>query len=262
MLRNVYAPLSAGVGQERLLEILANNMANTNTVGYKEDQVSFRGLEADPWPNYQNPLPPAPFKTDMNEVYPLHGNEMGYVSVADVQTDFGQGSLRRTDNNLDFAMQGEGFFSVMTPFGERYTRDGSFTINRDGMLTTKSGAPVQGEKGAIVGLQEGNARVLPTGEIYAGEKYVDRIKTVDFKDKKLLQRLGGNMYIHDGAPNNIFQATGEITQGHVEASNVNPMKNMTAMIIAHRTYEALQKTIKTHDENLGLTSSKVGEANG
>ncbi len=262
MLRNVYAPLSAGVGQERLLEILANNMANTNTNGYKEDQVSFRGLEADPWPNYSNPNPPAPFKMDMKEVYPLRGNDMGYVSVADVKTDFAPGSLRRTDNNLDFAIQGEGFFAIMTPFGERYTRDGSFTLNRDGVLTTKNGAPVQGEKGAIAGLQEGNMRVLSSGEVYAGEKYIDKIKSVDFKDKKVLQRLGGNLYIHDGAPSNIIASSGEITQGHVELSNVNPMKNMSAMIIAHRTYEALQKTIKTHDENLGLSSSKVGEVNG
>jgi flagellar basal-body rod protein FlgG len=261
MLRNVYAPLSAGVGQERLLEILANNMANANTTGYKEDQVSFRGLEADPWPNYENPLPPAPFKMDMQEVYPLHGNEMGYVSVADVRTDYSQGSLRRTDNPLDLAMQGDGFFAVMTPFGERFTRDGSFTLNRDGMLTTKSGSPIQGEKGAIVGLQEGSVRILPSGEVYSGEKYIDKIKTVEFKDKSALQRLGGNLYIHDGSPQNVMPAKGEITQGHIEVSNVNPMKNMTAMIIAHRTYEALQKTIKTHDDNLGLTSSKVGDIN-
>jgi flagellar basal-body rod protein FlgF len=261
MLRNVYAPLSAGVGQERLLEILANNMANTNTSGYKEDQVSFRGLEADPWPNYQNPLPPAPFKMDMSEVYPLRGNDMGYVSVADVKTDFSQGGLRRTDNPLDLAIQGEGFFSIITPFGERFTRDGSFTLNRDGLLTTKAGAPVQGEKGAIVGLQEGNTRILSSGEVYAGDKYIDKIKMVDFKDKSALQRLGGNLYIHDGVPSNTTAARGEIAQGQIETSNVNPMKNMTAMIIAHRTYEALQKTIKTHDDNLGLTSSKVGETN-
>jgi flagellar basal-body rod protein FlgF len=261
MLRNVYAPLSAGLGQERLLEILANNMANANTSGFKEDQLSFRGLDADPWPNYADPNPPAPFKLDMKEVYPLHGNEMNYVSVADVKTDFSQGSLRRTDNPLDMALQGDGMFVLMTPFGERFTRDGSFTLSPSGMLTTKGGAPVQGEKGAIVGLQEGNIRILPTGEVYSGEKYIDKLKVANFKDTKSLQRLGGNLWIHDGAPSNQTEFKGEVAQGQLESSNVNSMKNMTSMIIAHRTYEALQKTLKAHDDSMGLSASKVGEIN-
>jgi flagellar basal-body rod protein FlgG len=196
---------------------------------------------------------------NMEEVYPLRGNEMNYVAVADVKTDFTQGSLRRTDNPLDMSLQGDGMFSVMTPFGERYTRDGSFTLSPGGMLTTKGGAPLQGEKGAIVGLQEGTIRVLPTGEVYAGEKYVDKIKIASFKDNKALQRLGGNLWIHDGSPSNFSEFKGEIAQGQIESSNVNPMKNMTSMIIAHRTYEALQKTLKAHDDNMALSASKVGE---
>jgi flagellar basal-body rod protein FlgF len=260
MLRNIYAPLSGGVAQERLLEILANNMANANTAGFKEDQISFRSQLADPWPNYQNPIPPAPFKLDMKEVYPLHGNEMEYASVAEVKTDFGQGSIKNTTNPLDVALQGEGFFTIMTPFGERYSRDGGFSLTPDGTLVTSNGMAVQGERGAIVGLQEANVRILPTGEVYSGDRYVDRLKVVSFTDSSLLQRLGGNLWVHDGPPTNTAAFKGQVTQGAIESSNVNAMKNLTNMIVAHRTYEALQKAVKAHDDSMGLSSSKIGEA--
>lgn len=259
MLKNVYAPLSGGIGQERVLEILANNIANTSTTGFKEDNVSFSSMAANPWPSYSNPLPPAQFKKDLTELMPLRGNEMGYVAVSEVATSFEQGSLRKTGNSTDVAVEGKAFFSVMTPFGERFTRDGSFSLTPEGMLVTKNGFMVQGENGAITGIKEGELKILATGEVYSGEKFIDKIKSVEFQDPKLLQRLGSNLWVHDGAPENIVQSTSRLSQGYLESSNVNPMKNMTNMIIAHRTYEALQKAVKAHDESMHLSATKVGE---
>lgn len=262
MLKNIYAPLSGGVVQERVMEIIANNMANTNTTGFKEEQVTFKAFDANPWPSYKTPLPPAHFKLDMRDLYPLHGNEMGYVALSDVSTSHIQGGLQKTGNPLDVAVQGNGFFSVQTPFGERYTRDGSFTLSPEGMLVTKTGSAVQGENGAIVGLKEGDVRIMNSGEVYVGERFVDKLKTVAFADTKQLQRLGSNFFVHDGAPENMIPPTGEVAQGFLESSNVNPMRNLTNMIVAHRSYEALQKAVKAHDESMQQSSQKVGVVDG
>ncbi len=262
MLKNVYAPLSAGVAQERVMEILANNMANTNTTGFKEDNVSFASMLADPWPSYRTELPPAPFKLDMRELHPLHGSEMEYAALSEVKTDHRQGALQKTGNPLDFALEGKGFFSVMTPFGERFTRDGSFSLSPEGVLMTKGGFAVQGENGALTGLKEGNVKVLSTGEVYVGDRFVDKMKTTSFSDEKLLQRLGSNLWVHDGPQANQSRGTAELSQGYVEGSNVNPMRNLTNLITAHRTYEALQKAVKAHDESMGLSANKIGEVQG
>lgn len=262
MLKNIYAPLSGGVGQERVMEIIANNLANTNTVGYKEEQITFQSMDSNPWNSYSSVLPPAPFKMDMKELYPLRGNEMAYVAVSDVRTSLVQGGLQKTGNPLDLAIQGNGMFVVNTPFGERYTRDGSFSLTPDGVLVTKNGALVQGENGAIAGLKEGDVQILPSGEVFLGDRFVDKIKTVAFNDTKSVQKLGDNLFVHDGPPDNIIAPTGEVTQGYLESSNVNPMRNLTNMIVAHRSYEALQKAVKTHDETLQLSSSKVGNVDG
>jgi flagellar basal-body rod protein FlgF len=258
MLKNIYAPLSGGVAQEKVMEILSNNVANANTNAFKEEQVTFASLEANPWPNYKNPLPPAQFKLDMRDLNPLHGNEFGYAAIANVATSHQQGSLKNTGNPLDLAIQGGGFFAVQTPFGERFTRDGSFTLTPDGTLVTKSGAPVQGEKGPITGLSEGNVEVLPGGEVHLNGKLVDKLQIVEFDKKDLLQKLGDNLFVHDGPPENRVTFQGQVAQGSVEGSNVNPMRNLTNMIVAHRTYEALQKAIKSHDETMGM-AQRVGE---
>lgn len=258
MLKNLYSPLSGGVLQERIMEIIANNLANTNTTAFKEDEISFQAQEANPWPSYPTPLPPAPFKINMQDLWPLKGNEMEYVTLSEVRTSHLQGPMIKTNNPLDIAVQGDGFFEVMTPFGERLTRDGSFSISNDGILITKNGAVVQGENGAISGLNGKELRILPTGEVYMGKEFIDKLKVIAFKDHTLLERLGENLWIHNGAPENIKAPVGEISEGYLEGSNVNPMRNLTNMIIAHRSYEALQKNVKSQDETMQY-ANKISE---
>ena len=262
MLKNIYGPLSGGVAQERVLEVLSNNIANTNTTGFKEEVVSFSAMGADPWGSYSTPFPPAQFKQDMRDLYPLRGNDMGYSALANVAVSHTQGSLRETANPTDLALQGDGYFVVNTPFGERYTRDGSFSITPDGTLVTKNGLVVQGESGPITGLKEGNLQVLPTGEVYDGDTLVSKLKLVSVQDQEVLQKLGDNLWIHDGPPENLGNFAGEVSQGYLESSNVNPMRNLTSMIVAHRTYEALQKAIKSHDETMQIAAQKVGNVQG
>ncbi|WP_397599448.1 flagellar hook-basal body protein [Silvanigrella sp.] len=258
MLKNVYSPLSGGVLQERLMEIISNNLANTNTTAFKEDEISFQAQEANPWPSYATPHPPAPFKTNMQELWPLKGNEMAYVTLSEIRTAHTQGPMIKTGNPLDVAVQGDAFFEVMTPFGERLTRDGGLSISNDGILINKNGAVVQGENGAITGLNGKEFSILPTGEIYVGKKFVDKLKMISYKDNTLLERLGESLWVHNGPPENLKVPVGEITQGYLEGSNVNPMRNLTNMIIAHRSYEALQKTVKSQDETM-QNANKISE---
>lgn len=262
MLKNIYGPLSAGRAQEKVLEILANNIANSGTTGFKEQDVSFSAMLANPWPNYQNPNPPAPFKKDMNDVFPLRGNEMSYMATSEVSTSFTQGPIARTENSLDIAIEGNGFFSIETAFGERFTRDGSFSLTPEGTLITKNGWAVMGENGPITGLSEGDLRIAENGDVFQGDVFVDRLRLTAFEEPSLLERIGDNAFVHDGSPDNLTRFQGRISQGFLEGSNVNPMRNMANMITAHRTYEAIQKAIQAHDQTMEKGSNEVGAVRG
>jgi flagellar basal-body rod protein FlgF len=262
MLKNIYGPLSAGIGQERVLDVLANNVANASTTGFKEQGVSFTALMSNPWQSYRNPNPPAPFKTDMSSVYPLHGNEMGYMAVSEIKTSFDQGSLARTANPLDCAIEGNGFFTIETAFGERYTRDGSFALTPDGTLVTRNGWTVAGQNGPITGLSESDLKINAKGEVFQGDLFVDRIRISAFQDRQLLERIGDNAFVHDGAPENLIPFDGQISQGFLEGSNVNPMRNMANLITAHRTYEALQKAVQAHDKTMEKGANEIGAVRG
>ena len=262
MLKNVYSPLSAAKGQERLLEVLANNVANANTGGFKEQKVSFKSLLSNPWQSYRNPHPPAAFQRNMEDIFPLKGNEMGYTSASEVSTRFEQGPLQETENNLDIAVQGDGFFTLETAFGERFTRDGSFALTPEGTLVTKNGAVVQGENGPITGLSEGDLRISELGDVFSGERFVDKLRLRSFSEPAYLQRLGDSLFVHDGAPENFKDFEGKVSQGYVEGSNVNPMANMANMITAHRTYEALQKAIQSQDKTMEKGANEIGMVRG
>ncbi len=261
VLKNIYAPLAGGMAQERVLEILSNNVANIHTTGFKEEEVTFRSMMPDPWPSYPSALPPVPFAQRMEDVYPPRGNEMGSVGVAEVKTNFRPGALQTTGNALDVALEGDGFFVLETPFGPRYTRDGSFTLSPEGLLMSKTGGVVQGSRGPISGLNEGELRILRSGEVYAGERFVDTLKVVDVSNRESLQRLGDNVFVYDGDPAGITPQAASVQQRMLEASNVNPMKNLTGLILAHRSYEAMQKAIRAHDESMQLGASKIPEVN-
>ena len=260
MLKNIYSPLSGAIGQEKIIEIISNNLANTNTTGFKEESVSFEAQDPNPWPNYPSALPPAPFKSNMQDLYPLRGNEMEYMSIAKIETDFRQGALQVNNDPLSVAIEGEGFMEVQTPFGARYTRDGALSINADGFLTTKGGDLIQGQLGSLSGLSAEKMKILPSGEVFEGDKFIGQIKTVKFSNQNNLQKIGDNLFIHNGDSSEVEKFTGRILQGSLESSNVNPMKNLTNLILAHRSYEAMQKSLKAHDDALKTVQEKVGQS--
>ena len=257
MLKSIYTPMSGALAQEKVMDIIANNLANINTVGYKSENVTFKLVEPQGEKFYKDPLPPANYKTDFEDLMPFHGNEIDYVEVSAVDRDNSQGPAIKTENTLDLMIEGKGYFTVNTPNGIRYTRDGALSLNQDGLISDKLGNPVMGEKGVILA-REG-FQVNSRGEVIVDEKIVDKIRLVDFKDESSLEKVGFNHYFWPGSDSDVSaNSTSMVRQGFLEGSNVSPIKNLTAMIVAHRSYEAYQKSIKNMDSMMEKSSNQIG----
>jgi len=248
----IYMAAAGALATERRLELLANNLANVNTAGFKRDIGHFKFVE--PESAQSQEVPPDP----LNSEIPVEGFWMEFRSV----TDFSGGHLKRTGNALDVALNGEGFFSIQTPEGVRYTRSGDFTIAADGVLSTRDGFAVMGEGGEIKlpitsgEAAAGDVAVDSSGDITFGGRRVGRLQIVDFEDRSRLIKVGNTRF---EAPEDLAAAdTGNysVTQGFLEMSNVDAVRMMTEMIEVLRGYEAYQKVIQSVDK---INSAAVQE---
>lgn len=234
MIKGLY---TAGVSMKskmRQMDIISNNLANADTTGYKKDSTVSGKFEV----ALKN-------RMDKKEI----------ATIDSVYTDFKQGSFQRTDNKLDVAIKGKGFFAIEND-GEKYSRDGIFTLDNEGFLTTKSGDKVLGENGEIK-LESDDININNQGEIYQGKKLVDKLKLVDFEDYKNLEKVGDNLLkANDKAK--ISDDTVQVSQGYIEKSNVNTIEEMVSMISTMRSYEANQKLVKAHDDMLQKAANDVG----
>ncbi len=259
MLKSIYTPVSGALAQERVLEVLANNLANMNTAGFKGDKVSFEVVKPEPYKNYDSPIPPANYKMDIHDMMPLVGNELVYVGISDVTRDATQGPAIHTSNNTDMMIEGPGYFSVNTREGLRLTRNGGMTVSPEGVLSTKMGDPILGAKGPVY-LKQGPFEVNAIGEIFQEGQMVDRLLIQDVSNPQSLERVGLNYFFHNGAPEDLLALdTPQISQGYLEGSNVNAIQNLTAMILSHRSYEAYQKAVSNFDQMMEKSSNTLGE---
>jgi len=226
--------------QEMRLEVMSNNMANANTVGFKEDRV-FRLPESHSsvWDNLSGVLP-----KDISSV-PVY-----------TFTNFDQGHLKETGNALDVALGGDGFFSIQTSQGPQYTRKGNFALNSDGTLVTQEGHPVLGKGGGKIQISGEKVVVSSNGAIIVDGAEVDTLKIVDFADKKRLLKMGDSLYSQQN-PNDPGTPADKtlVQQGYIEGSNVDAIKMMTEMIDVIRGYESYQKTLQYMNE----TNTKTNE---
>jgi flagellar basal-body rod protein FlgG len=246
-MEGAYPTVSGCLVQEKRLEILANNLANINTIGYKEDRPVFQTYIEDS------------LSTSTN--VPAIGNiipERDYVVFTGVKTVFAQGESRSTNNPLDLAINGDGFFVVETKQGRAYTRKGNFTLNEQGMLVTQDGLPVLGEGGKIV-LPEGQIVIDSTGNIFVDDKQVDTISLVDFPKPYPLKKIGSSLFVPRSPLIRELEPSGTtIQQGYLELSNVQPIKAMVEMIDIMRAYEAYHKTIQTFNEDTLKSINEIG----
>ena len=225
MFRGLYTAWTGMANEQKRLDVISNNMANSNTVGYKDEKVASQAFDQVLGIKIR----------DGSQAY--HNECIGSLSlgvkIGETYTDYSQGSVRQTGGTYDLALSGSGIFAVRVTdkAGEvhtRYTRDGRFHLTKDGLLVDADGNAVQGQNGNItIDPSSKNVSISATGQITA-----------------------------DGATPK--DAEGEILQGYTEQSNVNVVREMVDMITITRAYEASQKVIHSYDSMLDKSVNQVG----
>jgi flagellar basal-body rod protein FlgF len=249
---SIYLAASGAMLEQMRLEVLANNIANVNTPGFKQDLPIFRVSESSPESS-------APSGGDVSAI---RQEILPYASPFEYWTDFSTGPLKNTGNPLDLALVGDGFFVVRTPEGERYTRQGSFRLNDEGILCTQDGYPVLGQGGDIA-IDGQQITVGQDGTIEVDGQQVATLRLVNFSAPESLQKAGNSLFVNaaESGINPEIEATGiQVDQGFVELSNVNAIRAMTDMIECLRVSESYQKVIRSADEATAKTINEVGSA--
>jgi flagellar basal-body rod protein FlgG len=245
--QGIYSLVSRGKALETQMDAVSNNLANVDTVGYKQDQPAFKQLLARTMGTAQE-SDEETFATQTH-LPPYSGVGVSYVAPADMGKDFTPGRPTPTGKETDLALiSSKGFFSIQTPQGERYTRAGNFTLNADRTLVTANGYPVVGKEGPIV-VRGTKFEVGNDGTVTVDDKPAGGLKIVTFPYPERLQKLGGAQFAPMDAENNarILEDV-QLAQGFIESSNVNAVKEMTTMIEANRAYTSMQKAITAADE--------------
>lgn len=221
----MYKALSGAVAQMRRLEVTAQDLANVNTSGYKGQRLSFSEVLA-------NRLPP-------------DERPGGLVAVAGQRTNLGQGEIQGTGNPFNLALEGDGFFVVQTSRGERYTRNGAFTLKADGTLITPQGDALLGEGGPIQ-ITGAKMEVAGDGTVTSDDGELGKIRIVRFVDPRRVAKEGANLFVSDTV--NVQQAADlRVLQGSLEQSNVNPIDGMLSLIALNRQFEASERAMKLMD---------------
>jgi flagellar basal-body rod protein FlgG len=235
--------------QMKRMDIISNNIANTDTTGFKRDIGVTRSFSEELMKRIDGGATAASPRA-------LSGVSLG-VFVDDVATDFSQGAARVTGGTLDMSISGDGFFAVRAADGaERYTRDGSFTLAADGALVTEDGAFVLGDGGLIRLNGTGDITVGSDGSIYQGGAAVGRLRLASFANPESLRKIGGNLYraTDESVP---VAFTGSVAPGTLELSNVSAVREMVDMIAVSRLYDANQKILTMIDSTMELAASRI-----
>ncbi|MFW6306725.1 MAG: flagellar basal-body rod protein FlgF [Bacillota bacterium] len=245
MIKGLFTAASGMTAKQRQLDVVSNNLANVNNTGFKKDgniQKSFKEVLLNRIEGSKNPVP--------------LGEVGGGVMTEETFTNFTQGGVRQTGNQLDIAIEGSGFFVVDTPQGLRYTRDGNFTLNEDGQIVTQQGYPVMGERGPLQTIAGQSINIDGDGQLYLGDIRGDQIRVANFENNQALEKTGDNLYMTEADPQ---EADGDyqLRQGYLENSNVNIVEEMANMIQVTRHYEANQKVITSIDSTLNKAVNEV-----
>ncbi len=280
MIRGWYTGASGMTAQQWRLDAVSNNLANVDVDGYKKDtavhkafpELLMRRLNDDGV--YRHPFGSA-------DAAPIIGKIGTGVELNELFTSFEQGAMKETESDFDLALDGKGFLSVATPHGERYTRNGSFQLGKEGYLETKEGYPVLGENGPIK-VKANNFMVDKDGRVWVNAEFadgdptrlvskennawgetvlLDTLKIVEFDLDRYLAKQGSSLYRSTDVSGDarVIEAgrRPKVVQGFVEASNVNPVTEMVQMIEVNRAYEANQKVVQAEDSMLGKLINEV-----
>ncbi len=285
MVRSFYTSTSGLKAQEQRMNNVANNLANVNRTGFKRDISVMKAFPEMLISRLNDQVQRLPIGSIDNG--PLIGMLGTGVESNQTFIDFSQGSLVETKHPYDMGLEGAGFFVVETPQGERYTRNGEFTLGKEGFLETKEGLRILGEKGPI-SLKLHNFRIDRNGNIFYNpefqnvglvgerdnrwekEELLDTMRLVGFERPQHLEKMGSSLFKPayesnleipvSGYPQLLTDNQRPIVRWKMlEKSNINAVSEMVQMIEVQRAYEANQKVIQTDDQLLGRLINGVGK---
>ncbi len=257
----LFASKTGLTAQDKQLTTISNNLANASTAGYKRDRVIFEDLL------YQIQRQPGAQSAQNNQL--PSGLQLGTgVRVVGTQKQFTTGNLQVTDQPLDMAIDGRGFFEILQPNGNTaYTRNGEFQLSADGEIVTAGGLVLEpsitipeGAQTVTIG-QDGTVSVLLAGE--TAPTQVGNVQLADFINPAGLQAMGSNLFLETASSGAAQQGTpglngfGSIRQGSIENSNVNIVEELVNMITTQRTYEVNSKVLQTTDQMLQFITQNI-----
>ena len=238
--------LSQQLAAYRAMDVIANNLANASTPGFKREAAKFEE-----------------FVTHTRPAEGQKGTQsLSFVKDAGILRDSSQGAIEQTGATYDVALAGNGFFQVQTPAGMRYTRDGHFSLDANGNLVTSQGYQVQGDGGPItITPNDGDINIAPDGTISSVVNGVGnqlaKLKVVDFADTRAMTKQGANLYNTTQAPKTPDTVT--LRQGALEASNVQPVVEISKMIEVMRAYEATATLSKSQEDMMRQAIDRLGQ---
>lgn len=261
MIRALYSAASGMNAQKLQIDVIANNLANINTAGFKKSKTEFHDLI------YQTLREPGARSTITTEI--PTGIQVGLgVKPVSINKIFSQGGFKHTGNSLDMVIEGEGFFQVTTPEGTiNYTRNGSFSKDSTGRIVTNEGYPLEPaitipeDAISITIGNDGTVSIQRPGETTPTE--VGSIQLAKFINQAGLKSMGKSLYVNTQSSGDPIQGTpglegfGTLTQGFQEMSNVDIVEELIGMIVAQRAYETCSKTINVSDQML-KTANQTG----
>ncbi len=241
MIKGIYNTAASMIPRVRKQEVIANNIANSETAGYKKDSMFLRI-----------------FKKEQNLKTPKHlqGPSWEVRMIDKLYMDHTEGALEATGRDLDLALQGGGYFVLQTPNGEAYTRNGAFSLGPDGTLVNSDSFPVLSEGGPIT-LTDEKVTIGTDGTIMIGNANVGRLRIVNFDETTELTKSSGTLFTSPPNTTTIAPTTVSVRQGYLEKSNVDVMREMIEMIDSYRMFETGQKMIQIQDESLSKAVNEL-----
>lgn len=232
----IYIALSGAVAQNNALDVVANNVANAGTTGFRADRIAFQKV-----------------------LGKASGNDQNFVQVAVTKVDSQAGPIRQTGNPLDLALSGDGFFAIDTPRGVRYTRAGDFTLDKTGRIVNPDGYTARKQGGGSVSIPKDAKDVMVSGDgsVYADGNKVGGLQLARFAPGNIVHEGGALYAATPGAQAQVGQLP-EVMSGSIEEGNFNVVRGMVDLVKVSRSYDALHRMLESYKQIDQRTAQAIG----